>query len=450
MLVRGLRGRRVGDEPRCPKCEYNLTGHASEACPECGAPTTRHRIVRGVRRRNVVMIVTGAAMTAAILSMIGIGAYSRAQRINWYPHLPFDWVLRDARSGSPVALTELTNRYTANSLTGEQVDAAITAALVEQAAARPVRTQQAWIDLAAVMHRAGDLNPAQSQTFLRQAAPMKLEARARIRSGDPLPFHIIADSRAPTAAGMYSFQMNVLAYVDERPIYDDAGNYSGHSVSGVNSGNRTHYFSTRTSGLTTGPRDLVVKFTHKLFVGGTTDPAADTADYELGAGLTAPFTVLPADAPDPVRLLPLSKLDPAADIADVRASVGVRDVTCQVFDDPDRPQVSVHVDLGGFFAKIPGGPATETRPSPPVAMAFEAFVATADGREHSLGYMAAPEGRNQSFGLGLTLPRFDDATVTVILRASADAARRSIDLYDVWDGTLTFKNVPVKRDPAAP
>ncbi len=37
LLWRNVRGRRVGDEPRCQGCEYNLTGLESNRCPECGA-----------------------------------------------------------------------------------------------------------------------------------------------------------------------------------------------------------------------------------------------------------------------------------------------------------------------------------------------------------------------------------------------------------------------------
>ena len=35
-LTIGLRGRRVGTEPRCRKCGYNLTGTSEGKCPECG------------------------------------------------------------------------------------------------------------------------------------------------------------------------------------------------------------------------------------------------------------------------------------------------------------------------------------------------------------------------------------------------------------------------------
>ena len=37
LLIHGLRGRRVGFDPHCKKCRYNLTGISADQCPECGS-----------------------------------------------------------------------------------------------------------------------------------------------------------------------------------------------------------------------------------------------------------------------------------------------------------------------------------------------------------------------------------------------------------------------------
>ncbi len=54
LFICGLRGRRVGDEPRCRKCGYNLTGLTSERCPECGTAASGKNVVVGIRRRRVL------------------------------------------------------------------------------------------------------------------------------------------------------------------------------------------------------------------------------------------------------------------------------------------------------------------------------------------------------------------------------------------------------------
>lgn len=45
LLVFGMMGLRIGDEPRCRKCKYNLTGAVSNKCPKCGT----HLVARSVR-----------------------------------------------------------------------------------------------------------------------------------------------------------------------------------------------------------------------------------------------------------------------------------------------------------------------------------------------------------------------------------------------------------------
>jgi hypothetical protein len=61
------------------------------------------------------------------------------------------------------------------------------------------------------------------------------------------------------------------------------------------------------------------------------------------------------------------------------------------------------------------------------------------GTEHDIGhciYGASPFGHPPRFSE--PVPAFDDDSITVILRPSRKAASRSLDVYKVWDVTLTF------------
>lgn len=62
LLVIGLRGRRVGDEPRCGKCEYILLHLESRNCPECGTEITPASTVIGQRKRRVGLVVAGVTL----------------------------------------------------------------------------------------------------------------------------------------------------------------------------------------------------------------------------------------------------------------------------------------------------------------------------------------------------------------------------------------------------
>ena len=56
LLARGLRGRRVGREPFCPRCGYNLTGKSGGSCSECAEQVSADNIRIGIRRRRQASI----------------------------------------------------------------------------------------------------------------------------------------------------------------------------------------------------------------------------------------------------------------------------------------------------------------------------------------------------------------------------------------------------------
>ncbi|MBL9148658.1 MAG: hypothetical protein JNM94_08195 [Phycisphaerae bacterium] len=78
IAVWALVGRRVGTEPRCGRCAFDLTGHgdALATCPECGATLSAKSTVRGVRRRRwilatlaVVAVAFGATLAIDVASV---------------------------------------------------------------------------------------------------------------------------------------------------------------------------------------------------------------------------------------------------------------------------------------------------------------------------------------------------------------------------------------------
>ena len=51
--------------------------------------------------------------------------------------------------------------------------------------------------------------------------------------------------------------------------------------------------------------------------------------------------------------------------------------------------------------------------------------------------------------MGQKFPDLSTDRIDIILRPSVDVAHGSIDVFEVWDGELEFKDVPVARyDPA--
>ena len=70
LLVSGLRGRRVGDEPRCGKCDYILLHLESQNCPECGTEISAANTVIGQRKRRPGQVVAGIVLLLVPLLFI--------------------------------------------------------------------------------------------------------------------------------------------------------------------------------------------------------------------------------------------------------------------------------------------------------------------------------------------------------------------------------------------
>jgi hypothetical protein len=85
----------------------------------------------------------------------------------------------------------------------------------------------------------------------------------------------------------------------------------------------------------------------------------------------------------------------------------------------------------------------------PVDLSF-AVTAIAAGKEYSLGSIIRGMGEGAgSAGLivgGSYDGPLDVSTVDLILRPDDIAARRTVWLHRIWDGTLEFKDVPVKQE----
>lgn len=108
-FVRGMIGRRVGDEPRCRRCGYDLRGSRARPCPECREPYETHRT--GVRRRFRGRLSIGLALAA----VGGYGLSGKAYRswltgFDYFTLLPdqvlLDWARDDQNTRAADVLAE--------------------------------------------------------------------------------------------------------------------------------------------------------------------------------------------------------------------------------------------------------------------------------------------------------------------------------------------------------
>lgn len=184
LSVRGLRERRVGSEPRCGGCEFDLTGIAEDAeCPECGAGVDRR--VRGTPRRQPWLLLSGGLLVAAVLC-VGVLLVPVAARANWNAVKPL-WLLKyDARSASAPrasgAAAELRSRIAGGRLVEAEV-----AELVQIGLERQADLALAWVpEWGDLLHDAwldGRLTIEEARMFVDQALSAQVLAPPRAIAG---------------------------------------------------------------------------------------------------------------------------------------------------------------------------------------------------------------------------------------------------------------------------
>jgi predicted RNA-binding Zn-ribbon protein involved in translation (DUF1610 family) len=112
MIVRGLRGRRVGNTPHCRRCDYVVDeallaaafgrgAAASPKCPECGAVLRAGDAIRqGERRRRPMLAVAGLVLllVGVPVVMAGAGGFLSSTAIT--KHAPTGLLLWQVRQGT--------------------------------------------------------------------------------------------------------------------------------------------------------------------------------------------------------------------------------------------------------------------------------------------------------------------------------------------------------------
>ena len=81
--------------------------------------------------------------------------------------------------------------------------------------------------------------------------------------------------------------------------------------------------------------------------------------------------------------------------------------------------------------------------NPPVNVVFEVF-ARIKGKEYRLGQVSKAKGKTGicCFQGPDDMPRAESCDI--ILRSSEKVARHSLDMFEMWQGELVFKDVPIE------
>jgi hypothetical protein len=178
LLILARRGKRVGRDPHCRRCRYNLTGSPdAPTCPECGADLSSPRTIRlGERRRRPVFLVT-----AMVLLTIGLLPLAlRLHAVNVYPYLPnvvLNWTI-----DHEAARQEIIQRMAAGKFTGAACATAVTTALDVQGD-RARSWEDSWGQIIEAAASVGSLAPTDALRYMQQAGDFELRVRSPVQRG---------------------------------------------------------------------------------------------------------------------------------------------------------------------------------------------------------------------------------------------------------------------------
>lgn len=95
LLIFGLRGQRVGPDPRCRKCDHVVVGLPVPICPECGADlASEGAVVQGMRRRRWWLAGFGAGIAVCFGIHSGLKTYDILTQPGWEHRVPGWWLAK--------------------------------------------------------------------------------------------------------------------------------------------------------------------------------------------------------------------------------------------------------------------------------------------------------------------------------------------------------------------
>jgi hypothetical protein len=429
LMLRGFRGRRVGDHPFCRRCDYDLYGIERTSCPECGADLhlARARII-GVRLRSSRSIILGSAFVGFGLLALGLSGYWYFSALDWQPIKPVWLLTRESKRADThaAALAELQRRLDSSELSEAQADAVAEVAIAAHAdQSQP--WDPAWGDFIQTARLNGKLSDERWSTYALQAVEQAINTRTfivrkEVRLHDPLPIEIrygtarLGSKQIPeinlqtvvTATG------NVLASTQPEMRWEEPLSQPGWRM----------------------PHDLKLDL----------DPVKSSA---AGAGEQI------------VRIVMDVSIKADANVAD-KAKSGVlctrrfeRELSWTLIDPNLETVQMVHApSLEPVFRQLVRTGALTIDKSGKASLPVEAktlpmplacdVIVQQGAREWPLSPVAFPSGNGWTQSVG-NIFDLSANRVTIVLKPDLWEARGTVDITRLWDGELVIRNVPVRR-----
>ena len=422
VLVMGLRGRRVDAHPVCRKCRFDLEGLARGECPECGADVRADGAVRvGNRRKRRGAIVLGVVLLALGLGGSGVLAWGSATKFNWNTIKPVWMLTRELKSRDvatvDAAATELLARAEKEKLRASEWAPVVATALDVQG-----NTSGPWAksvgNLLLQARRAGALDEAGLSRYIRQGVQLSLEARPRVAmDGEAAARMHVRPLRTGEQEWLKLRMAMVKTTMDGNVVVEREDRW-GSSMNIAPVGTSSSSIPTPVAGLAPGKHEVRQEWS--LWV---------TESHGHDEGRMVPWKQEFVAA---FELLGPGESTVTMTKDEALQEVMEKKVRLSQLRIEDGKHVSGAIDMQQL----------------PMAVGFDVIFRTRDEngvvREEVLAQVNAPAGAWHGHGIGgdLKTPIRGDK-VDVVLRASRAAAEKTVDLTEIWDGSIEFKDVAI-------
>ncbi len=409
LLGIALRPGRRGDTPHCRACNYNLTGIASECCPECGVRLDSHAIVYGERNRSLLKALSGCAL----LVLAAMGCAALAWHVDYYSYLPFRLLLREVESLSPPASdrawSEIARRESVGALSADH-RARLVDLCLQWMLTHPKTCLREWNYLAK-SKLAGRLPDDKQKQFVQQSRAMlttSLRVRRKVVAGEAVPYRY--DCVFPISMELAWTEPQIS--IDEHPVTSvyDAVALAAPPRSTLSA--KRHVTAGQGSA-EIGRHTLVAAGEFSIHSGGR----AVLGPWKVS--MQSEFVTVPSGAGGP-----LSRIHDPSATAGIRSALRMGEFSLR----DGALSGSVRVDAANL----------------PYNLAFDVIVRV-NGQEQVIDTLCFDKQEPHEYQwFGMRGEEFRiSGPFDFILRASDRAARQSVDIVEFWDGELVYENLQV-------
>jgi hypothetical protein len=412
LTLTGLFPKRRGDTPYCRNCAYNLTGLDLGApdtrCPECGGKLHDRAVVFGERVVRSGRLVLGNIILLISLAALALPAIDALRNVRWYELKPTAWVLRDAKSEKAIvaikAFNELSRRLRDDELAAEHKRELAAICLGHQADPQVhVMIGPRAIDLLGEMYERQALSPDQTEGFLDNMVTFGVRVRPVVVKGQPFPLATPCVLRTPRQ--MVNVGMSFQFESSGGALMAPPGGALSMRTGVCSYDNLIRYLTLNEP----GRHEIACKATVSLY------------DRKVIKTTSVSVEVLPEEPEQYIRLVSSPELDRA-----VARAVGIAGL------EAGRWHVSRFLQTTLFIDE-----------ALPVNLAFD-VLGEFDGRQITFGQCTISKDETPgSWTLHASAFWASPPRMTILLKSSAEAAKRTLDLYEICEGELRFENLEV-------